>query len=228
MKAWKRRLGALAGLAAAAIAVPLAAAVPDSVAGVATVVDGDTLELHGVRVRLHGIDAPESAQTCSDRRGKQWRCGQQAALALAHRIGRSTVTCTRTDTDRYGRMVARCATDLGDINGWLVAEGWAVAYRSYAKDYVAAEERARAARKRIWSGSFEMPWDWRRGPAVARVETERDGCDIKGNISQSGDRIFHLPGGRSYERTKVNEKKGERWFCSEQEARAAGWRRSAQ
>lgn len=129
--------------------------------GVASVIDGDTIELHGKRIRLNGIDAPESQQLCTDVAGSTWRCGQQAALALSDRIGRQTVSCQQTDTDRYGRIVADCSTGAGNLNGWMVRQGWAVAYRQYSTAYVADEHSARTARRGIWGGSFDMPWDWR-------------------------------------------------------------------
>jgi len=131
-----------------------------SLSGVATVIDGDTLEIHGQRIRLHGIDAPESGQSC-ERAGQHYRCGQQAALALADRIGQRTVRCEPQGQDRYQRVIAICRLGEQDLNRWMVAAGWAVAYRKYSLDYVADEERAKRARLGIWSGSFEMPWDWR-------------------------------------------------------------------
>lgn len=133
-----------------------------SIAGRTSVIDGDTLDIHGVRIRLHGIDAPESSQSClAD--GTKWRCGQQAALALADKIGSSTVSCEERDVDRYGRVVAVCHTRGEDLNAWLVASGWALAYRRYSTDYVDEEEAAEAGRRGIWRGSFVAPWDWRRG-----------------------------------------------------------------
>ena len=137
---------------------PAAAA---SIVGVASVIDGDTIEIHGIRIRLHGIDAPESRQLCTRPTGERWRCGQQASLALSDQIGRSTVSCDPRDTDRYGRTVAVCRTRGVDLNGWLVTQGWAVAYRRYSRDYVRAEDQARAARRGVWSGQFDMPWEWR-------------------------------------------------------------------
>ena len=112
-------------------AVPQAHA--DRLTGVASVIDGDTLEILGQRIRLHGIDAPESRQVCATAEGQRWRCGQQAALSLADRIGRRQVSCTVRDTDRYGRFIAVCHQDGTDLNGWLVREGWAVAYRQYSR-----------------------------------------------------------------------------------------------
>jgi endonuclease YncB( thermonuclease family) len=134
-----------------------------TITGVASVTDGDSLEIRGTRIRLHGIDAPESRQLCTGPSGQQWRCGQQAALALSDRIGRRSVSCVTRDIDRYGRTIAVCSQDGVDLNRWMVSEGWAVAYRQFSRDYVAVEAEARRAGRNIWSGSFVMPWDWRRG-----------------------------------------------------------------
>jgi len=205
----------------------LASAAHAEIVGRASVIDGDTIEIHGQRIRLFGIDAPESAQLClaEDRR---WRCGQQAALALDERIAGRPVACTEKDRDRYGRIVAVCRAGDLDINAWLVAEGWALAYRRYSTDYVDEEAAAGAARKGVWRGTFVPPWDWRRGRRLEAVATESGDCRIKGNVSSKGERIYHVPGGRFYERTRIDTSKGERWFCSEAEAQAAGWRRSRQ
>lgn len=145
------------------LALPVAAreSQPELV-GVASVIDGDTIDIHGARIRLNGIDAPEGGQLCHDGAGKPWRCGQQAALALSDRIGRRTVSCQQVDTDRYGRAVADCYVGRYNINLWMVRQGWAVAYRQYSTDYIEAEARARAERRGVWQGPFDMPWDWRR------------------------------------------------------------------
>lgn len=131
------------------------------IVGTTSVVDGDTLQIRGVRIRLHGIDAPESRQTCVDQSGRGWRCGQQAALRLQEKVGRSSVSCERRDTDRYGRIVAVCQIGELDLNRWLVSEGWAVAYRRYSSDYVGEEAAAKSRRQNIWSGHFDLPWVWR-------------------------------------------------------------------
>ena len=94
--------------------------------GVATVMDGDTMEIHGTRIRLGAIDTPENAQSCSDADGNAWRCGQRASLVLADRIGRSPVRCSATGRDRYGRVVADCFLGGENLNGWMVRAGWAV------------------------------------------------------------------------------------------------------
>lgn len=131
------------------------------ISGTASVIDGDTLEIRGQRIRLHAIDAPESRQNC-ERGGKAWRCGQTAALALSDKIGRRPVRCEQVDTDRYGRIVAKCFVQNQDLGGWLVGQGLAVAYRQYGRDYSRAEREAKAARRGIWSGKFVMPWEWRK------------------------------------------------------------------
>jgi len=132
------------------------------IVGRASVIDGDTIEIHGTRIRLFGIDAPEGGQTCNAQ-GKAYRCGQKAALALSDRIGGKTVECRPKDRDRYGRVVAVCLVDGEDINGWMVAQGWALAYRYYSLDYVRQEQHAESAKAGMWHGQFVPPWDWRRG-----------------------------------------------------------------
>ena len=219
---------ALALLAALVLACPAAA--QDVLAGPARVLDGDTVEVQGQRIRLHGIDAPESAQTCTDGAGRSYRCGRAATNALASLIGGGSVACRVLDRDRYGRLIAVCYRNQVDLNGSMVAAGHALAYRQYGTAYVSHENAARARRLGVWQGRFDAPWDWRRakgaGTSRAPVPRQGSGCAIKGNVSSSGERIYHVPGQSFYDRTRISEAKGERWFCSEAEARAAGWRRS--
>lgn len=131
--------------------------------GQATVIDGDTIEIQGERIRLHGIDAPESGQWCHNRKGERYRCGQKSSLALADMIGDRVVRCVEVDRDRYGRIVGKCDVDRQDLGEWMVRQGWAVAYIRYSYDYVRAETFAKSARLGVWQGPFVMPWAWRRG-----------------------------------------------------------------
>lgn len=213
---------------ATALAVP---AVAGELSGRASVIDGDTLDIHGTRVRMQGIDAPESAQLC-EREGERYRCGQQAANFLDGLIAGRPVRCTERDRDRYGRSVAVCFVGGIDLNREMVANGWAVAYRQYSRAYVVDEELAKAGRKGIWAGMFQAPEEYRRakregGHEQVRAEAKGN-CAIKGNISSRGERIYHLPGSDAYARTKIDESKGEKWFCDETQARAAGWRRAGE
>ena len=128
------------------------------------IVDADTLEVAGQKVRLQGIDAPESAQSCRQAGGHRYQCGEQAAEALRTRIGPGAVTCTIEGRDRYMRGLGICyAADGTDLNGWLVRQGHALAYRRYSTTYVPQEDQARAAQAGLWAGAFVPPWDWRRG-----------------------------------------------------------------
>ncbi len=132
------------------------------VSGVASVIDGDTLEIHGQRIRFHGIDAPESRQLCR-LDGKPWMCGKDAANALAEKIARWPVTCEDLGRDKYDRIIAKCIVAGEDLEEWMVSQGWALAYRRYSLDYVEQEADAQAARRGIWAGEFVKPWEWRRG-----------------------------------------------------------------
>ena len=203
---------------------------PPSVAGRARVLDGDTLIIGPTRVRLHGIDAPESRQSCVVD-GRRWLCGERATRALDQRIGSRTVSCEERDRNRYGRSVAVCRARGEELNAWMVRAGWALAYRRYSRAYVAEESLARAASRGMWRGDFVAPWDWRRGQRLAgarggSVQGADRGCRLKGNIDRDGTRIYHIPGGQFYDRTRIDTARGERWFCTEAEARGAGWRRS--
>ncbi|SOC16876.1 endonuclease YncB(thermonuclease family) [Rhodobacter sp. JA431] len=131
--------------------------------GTASVIDGDTIEIHGTRIRLSAMDAIESRQRCTLPDGSQWNCGKDAAFALADKIGRAPVSCDVSGTDRYGRAIATCYLRGEDIGGWMVEHGWAVAYRRYGTQYVPAENRARVEGRGIWASQFVMPSEWRRG-----------------------------------------------------------------
>ena len=161
-----RRHSIRAGLIAAGfvlLGLPAAAFADEVVVtGVASVIDGDTLEIHGERIRLFGIDACESRQVCEDASGQPYRCGQQAALALADHIGSRTVRCEGKTRDRYGRLVAICYLGNEDLDAWMVSQGLALAFRKYSTLYVPQEEDAQAAKRGLWAGSFEAPWEWRK------------------------------------------------------------------
>ncbi len=140
------------------------------ISGRASVIDGDTLEIHGTRIRLYGIDAPESSQTCKRPSGDTWRCGQRAAIALAEFLRAGPIDCEERGRDRYRRVIAVCFKAGTNVNEWMVRTGWAVAYRKYSEDYVGAEETAYKRGVGIWSGEFVMPWAWRRGHRLNQTQ----------------------------------------------------------
>lgn len=202
--------------------------------GRAKVIDGDSLEVAGKRIRLFGIDAPEATQTC-DRAGQKWACGQASAERLKGMIGEGGVICNGTEVDQYGRLLAVCTISGIDLNHAMVADGWATAFRKYSEAYVADETRARAGKLGLWSSSFELPEDYRaqgreqaaepvrlaRAPARLATPPTTRGCAIKGNHSRRGEWIYHIPGMPYYDQTRAEE-----MFCTEAQAQAAGYRKS--
>jgi endonuclease YncB( thermonuclease family) len=231
---------------------------PVLVGTVIKVTDGDTIRVQlssgPISVRFDSIDAPEKDQP--------W--GPEAHRALASRLAGQQVALDVVEQDRYERLVAVVLLGEENINGWLVQQGHAWAYRQYLrdKDYCAWEGIARASRRGLWGqtvGAAVAPWEWRQAqrgglqdfadynretienciaamrqptraaaraisaPSNPPVTSPPGKCVIKGNVSDNG-RIYHVPGSAFYDRTKIDEDKGERWFCTEGEAQAAGWR----
>ncbi len=140
----------------------------DTLTGRPLVVDGDTLRLGRTRLRLDGIDAPETGQTCQGANGP-WRCGAAATKHLWLLTGGQTVICEKTGTDGYGRTLARCRIGGADIGSEMVRAGLAMAYRRYSLRYLSEELAARAARRGIWATEFTAPWEWRRAGADRRT-----------------------------------------------------------
>jgi endonuclease YncB( thermonuclease family) len=250
-RAWRRR-AAQAVLALATVAPaahhfafssdrprprPPVAAAGEVVSGPARVIDGDTIEVAGVRVRLFGIDAPEHRQACGAAESA-WACGDAAAAHLEDLVVPG-VRCVGHEHDRYGRLVATCDANGSDLGEQMVAAGFAWAFVRYSDAYVATEAEARGRHAGLWRGPAEAPWDFRSAGFVAAAGRRADpapaadpaatleapeGCAIKGNIGSGGRRIYHLPGEASYARTRIDTARGERWFCDAAAAEAAGFR----
>ena len=129
--------------------------------GVPRIVDGDTLAIGATKIRLEGIDAPETDQVCLNANGVRWTCGIDARDKLAAHIAGREINCTSNGTDVYRRTLATCYLAGEDLNGWLVQQGWALAYVKYSSAYRQVEEDARVNQRGIWQGAFIAPWDWR-------------------------------------------------------------------
>ena len=208
--------------------------------GVAVVVDGDTIEMTGTRIRLVGIDAPEAKQSCQ-KDGSDWACGEEATGSLSSIIDGKPIVCVAQAIDVYGRTIARCRNRIFDLGQEQLRRGMAIALDGAPEEYKDASAIAQRLRSGIWSSSFEIPADWRAANRTEEPSVERRlerpeqrtsrprervfrnsyGCTIKGNRSRRGEWIYHLPGMPYYEQTRAEE-----MFCTESEARAAGYRRS--
>jgi endonuclease YncB( thermonuclease family) len=215
------------------------------ITGVPKIREADQVQIGSTRIRLGGIDAPSTDQLCLNTKGERWTCGVAARDELIKRFGGKTWTCQTRAIDRRGRTVARCQADGEDVQKWLASTGWALAYTRVSKDYEADEKIAREAKAGMWQGAFIAPWDWRvrnkktavlgavkppphanailLASASGPVAPSPD-CTIKGNVNTSGECIFHQPTSRWYAKIKMNIAKGTRWFCSVEEAEAAGCR----
>tara|TARA_B100001057_G_scaffold292739_1_gene292809 strand:+ start:833 stop:1360 length:528 start_codon:yes stop_codon:yes gene_type:complete len=140
-----------------------------SISGIAKVVDGDTIRIGEKKIRLFGIDAPEKEQQCRKvwltisflSFNKDYPCGQISTKKLKNKINNKFLRCEWTNKDRYKRYIAECFKDKRSINSWMVEYGYAVAYRKYSKKYVPLEILAKKEKRGLWSGTFDMPWDYR-------------------------------------------------------------------
>lgn len=177
-----------------ALALPLPAAA-QSFSGPATAVDGDTLRMGDERIRLFGIDAPESLQTC-DRKGAKWACGADAKALLADMVAGRIVECIARDRDDYGRIVATCRTGASDLSGVMVREGLALALPRFTDAYVDAEARAKSLGMALWSSTFQSPADYRAAnsslfpaaakPPIARTRITRSAAPVERRMALEG------------------------------------------
>ena len=157
-----------------------ASALADDFVGQASVVDGDTLEIHGIRIRLWGIDAPESSQLCRGDDSLQYRCGAQAANDLDAFIARRPVNCSPLSLDPYGRTVATCSVGATDLGEWLVRKGLALDWPQYSKGrYAGAQGDAERDGRGIWKGSYVEPWLYR---ACIRANGKPAACSDDANV----------------------------------------------
>jgi endonuclease YncB( thermonuclease family) len=168
---WKALIAALLATIGPVLAADLT--------GQASVIDGDTIEIHGTRIRLWGIDAPESTQLCRNEDSLQYRCGAKAANALDVFIARRPISCTPISQDQYGRTVATCTAESTDLGEWLVSNGLALDWPNYSKGmYDKIQREAERAGRGMWSGSYVEPWRYR---ACIRAGGRPAGCSDDAN-----------------------------------------------
>ena len=132
------------------------------VSGKPYIIDGDTIKILNIKIRLHGIDSPEIKQNCKDSDGILWRCGLDAKQALLDLVYSQIVTCIGSKQDRYKRLIAKCYVNNQNIESFMAKNGWAIAYRKYSLDYVGEEKIAKNKKVGIWGGEFIDPSTWRK------------------------------------------------------------------
>lgn len=153
--------------------------------------DGDSFRLGGHRYRLNGIDAPELHQDCKNSKGQSWPCGVRARSELRRLIGTHPVECRTVTVDRFGRIVATCMAGGKDLSEEMVRLGYATIFTrpGFASPYEKAQAEARAEKRGIWAGSFDVPSDWRR--ANPRQDEPSGGMTAREWAAQAVTQAWH-------------------------------------
>lgn len=219
--------------------------IDDGIYKVEAVIDGDTFKTYYkdelVSVRIIGVNTPEIAT--ADTPGECY--GEEARNYLKQSIeGRLIILSidpSQDDRDKYGRLLRHVGFDDGtNVAYSIISEGYGYEYtyetpHYYQQEYRDAEDEARRKELGMWGSGVCMerattttpPSVSTQTPTASTPQQNKTSCVIKGNISYyGGKKIYHVPGQKYYDETIINEAMGERWFCSEEEAQAAGWRRS--
>ncbi len=210
------------GRLATGVATPLAPSEP--IKGKAVSLTGDSMRIGENIVLLAGIESPEAKQSCKDKRGRSWRCGRSALNALRRITGSKTIVCTVKSTDTTGRKVADCLAGDKNIAVELVRKGHVFAKSGLFSSYSGQEDIARKARAGIWQGEALRPGDYRDKLWDTAKAKSPNGCPIKGRALSRG-KVYLLPWSADYSRYRVSQRRGDRWFCSEDEAISEGWAR---
>lgn len=233
----------LAAVATAMCGTSIASA--RDISGVPKIQNAELISIANARIRLLGIDVPALQQLCLDAKGAHWTCGVAARDALVQHAGKRPWTCHITRVDRHGRFLATCKIDGEDVQQWLVRNGWALTAGQHGRAYDGDQKTAQAGKAGLWQGAFIAPSDWRirkrHAPILGAAKPKENvrrvllasasgavppspACRIKGNVNRSGQCIFHRPTSRWYAQIRMKISKGTRWFCSVEEAVAAGCR----
>jgi endonuclease YncB( thermonuclease family) len=199
------------------------------------VIDGDTLQIDGRTVQLYGIDAPELGQYC-ERNGELWECGMEAALFLQKTVEFEgpPIECSPWGEEPASGsgselVIGVCQVGPKVVGLTMVQNGYAMALPDSFPDYKEAEKQARQAKLGLWRGDFVPPWQWREGKGgEVRSSDWVRRCSIKGALGRAGEAIYYVPTDPDYDQVALDRARGERMFCSDEEARAAGWTRPSE
>lgn len=226
--AWWPVAAAPQSLPATTAARPAAVASTESsskVAGRATPLSGQLVRIDRRVIRLEGIEAPERGQTCT-RNGRSWPCGESARTALSRLVRGKTVTCVVSARDAGADAASgSCTADGRDVADALVREGHVFSASTLFGGYASAEREARNASRGVWAGEALRPSEYRIKVWDEARKAAPEGCPIKG-VGGGGSRTYLLPWSPGYSARNVRASRGDRWFCSEQDAIAAGYRLS--
>lgn len=195
---------------------------PVDITGRASAVSGDLVRVNGMLLRLAGVEAPEADQPCLKPNGRRWSCSASARSALDRLVRSATVTCVPNGHDDAGRQLATCKARGSDIGAELVRRGHVFAASGLFARYGGDEEEARAAGVGIWQGDVVRPKEWRDQAWEEAKRNAPDGCPIKG-IARASSPTYVMPWTRGYASKTPRLDRGDRWFCSESEARDAGF-----
>jgi endonuclease YncB( thermonuclease family) len=199
------------------------------------VIDGDTLQIDGHTVQLYGIDAPELGQYC-EHNGELWECGVEAALFLQKTVQFQgpPIECSPWGEEPAGDggselVIGVCQVGPKVVGLTMVQNGYAMALPDSFPDYKEAEKQARQAKLGLWRGDFVAPWEWRKGKGddVRSSDWVRR-CNVKGALGPAGEAIYYVPTDEDYDQVAIDQARGERMFCSDEEARAAGMTRPSE
>jgi endonuclease YncB( thermonuclease family) len=195
-----------------------------TVEGRAAALAGDLLRIGPTVVKLAGVEVPEREQRCLRPGNRRWRCAEAAQDGLSRLTRGRAIKCDIKGTDAAGRASGICFDGATDIGAALVKGGHAFAEQGFLARYARQESQAQAAKIGLWSGEAERPASYRARTWEEAKRSAPDGCPIKGQVA-GGARVYVLPWSPDYGRVRVSKSRGGRWFCSEQEAIAAGWER---
>ncbi len=194
-----------------------------TIEGRATVLGPDALRVGSTVIKLSDIEAPEKDQRCPKGGNRRWRCGEAAQAALGRLANGRTLKCEVRGMDASGVATAVCYDKDTDINAALVKAGHVFAVTGLLSRYGSLEAEARNAKAGLWASDAERPAAYRARLWEEAKKRAPDGCPIKGHVT-GGSRSYVMPWAADYDRVRVNTQRGGRWFCSEEDAVAAGWK----
>ena len=207
---------------------------------VSSVVDGDTVKINidgkVQTFRLIGLDTPETVDPRKDVQCFGVEASNKAKELLTGKKVRVEIDQSQGTYDKYNRSLGYIYLESGLFyNKYMIEQGYAHEYTygtpyKYQAEFKAAQTSAQTNKLGFWATSTCNGNTTTAAtvtvPETAPAAGATGSCTIKGNISSTKEKIYHMLGCGSYTKTVIDESMGEKWFCSEQEAISAGWRKA--